>query len=121
MDAMATAEALSSAPRIPRAFEQMPDPRRNNSRHKLSDVLSLYSDGMLVVGFSLNRLTRQPTCHLSTGRGNKRRSPPADCVTHPPAFITDCPVGHPLIRLLHFPPPVSEGFLRIFRGFFDGV
>jgi len=41
MDATATAEALSSAPRIPRAFEQMPDPRRNNSRHKLSDVLNI--------------------------------------------------------------------------------
>ncbi len=41
MDATATAEALSSAPKIPRAFEQMPDPRRNNSRHKLSDILSI--------------------------------------------------------------------------------
>ncbi len=34
MDAQATA-------RIPRAFEQMPDPRRNNRRHKLIDILTI--------------------------------------------------------------------------------
>jgi len=34
MDATAT-------PRIPRAFEQMPDPRRNNARHKLIDILTI--------------------------------------------------------------------------------
>jgi predicted transposase YbfD/YdcC len=34
MDATATAK-------IPRAFEQMPDPRRNNARHKLNDILTL--------------------------------------------------------------------------------
>lgn len=34
MDATATAK-------IPRAFEQMPDPRRNNSRHKLIDILTI--------------------------------------------------------------------------------
>jgi hypothetical protein len=57
-------------------------PPKSSQKHAKQVPLPMYSDGMLVVGFSLNRLTRQPTCHLSTGRGNKR-IPPADCVTHP--------------------------------------